>query len=252
MLNLAINARDAMPPGGHVIDLIVTACSERIEASDIAGLKPGEYVRVGVKDTGTGMDEATLRRAAEPFFTTKDPGRGTGLGLSTVQGFVAQSGGAMRISSRLGIGTNVEFWLPMTEAGGMGQPNAAPASSCSGSDRSLRILVVDDDPLVGAGTVAMIEDLGHVPIEAQSAAGALEILRSGQNIDIVVTDYAMPDMNGGQLAAEIHRIWPRIPVVIATGYADVQALDLPRLQKPYQQRDLAALIERLTEPRADL
>ena len=117
LLNLAINARDAMPPGGHLIDLIVTAQSERIEASDVAGLKPGKYVHIGVKDTGSGMDEETLRRATEPFFTTKDRGRGTGLGLSTVHGFIVQSGGAMRMSSQPRIGTNVEFWLPVTDAG---------------------------------------------------------------------------------------------------------------------------------------
>jgi CheY-like chemotaxis protein len=135
-----------------------------------------------------------------------------------------------------------------------GQPNPASTPSDNRNTRSLRILVVDDDPLVGAGTVAMIEDLGHVAIDAESAARALEILRSEPNIDVVITDYAMPGMNGGQLAAEIHRIWPRIPVVIATGYADVldNGLDLRLLQKPYQQRDLAELFETLIEPPADL
>jgi signal transduction histidine kinase len=253
LLNLAINARDAMPPGGHLIDLIVTARSERIEASDVTGLKPGEYVRVGVKDTGNGMDEATLRRATEPFFTTKDRGRGTGLGLSTVHGFIVQSGGAMRISSQPSIGTNVELWLPVTEATRTGQPKPAPASSDGRNTRALRVLVVDDDLMVGAGTGAMIQDLGHVAIEVASAAGALEVLRSELDIDIVITDYAMPEMNGSELATEIRRIWPHVPVIMATGYADAydNALDLPRLDKPYKQQALAALIETLLEPRAD-
>jgi signal transduction histidine kinase len=142
LLNLAINARDAMIPGGPPIDLIVTARFDRIETSQVAGLRPGEYVCIGVKDTGGGMDEATLRRATEPFFTTKD--RGTGLGLSMVHGFIGQSGGAMRISSRPGMGTNVEMWLPMTDAVEMGQPKPTPVSSGERIARSLRVLVVDD------------------------------------------------------------------------------------------------------------
>jgi signal transduction histidine kinase len=252
LLNLAINARDAMPPGGHPIDLIITARSERIERSHLTGLKPGEYICVGVKDSGRGMDEATLRRATEPFFTTKDRGRGTGLGLSMVHGFIAQSGGTMQISSRPGMGTNVEIWLPVTDAVGMGQPKPTPVSSGGRNVRSIRVLVVDDDPIVGACTMAMIEDLGHVPIEAASAADALEVLRSELDVDIVITDYAMPEMNGSQLATEIRRIRPHVPVVVATGYAEIpdNALSLPRLDKPYQQQDLAALIQTLLEPLA--
>jgi signal transduction histidine kinase len=250
LLNLAINARDAMIPGGHPIDLIVTARFGLIETSQVAGLRPGEYVCVGVKDSGRGMDEATLRRATEPFFTTKD--RGTGLGLSMVHGFIGQSGGAMRISSRPGMGTNVEMWLPMTDAVEMGQPKPTPVSSGGRIARSLRVLVVDDDLIVGACAVAMIEDLGHVAIEAASATDALEVLRSELDVDIVITDYAMPEMNGSQLATEIRRIRPHVPVVVATGYADIpdNALSLPRLDKPYQQQDLAALIQTLLEPLA--
>jgi CheY-like chemotaxis protein len=196
------------------------------------------------------MDEATLRRATEPFFTTKD--RGTGLGLSMVHGFIAQSGGAMRISSRPGMGTNVEMWLPVTDAVEMGQPKPTPVSSGGRIARSLRVLIVDDDLIVGACAVAMIEDLGHVAIEAASAADALEVLRSELDVDIVITDYAMPEMNGSQLATEIRRIRPHVPVVVATGYADIpdNVLSLPRLDKPYQQQDLAALIQTLLEPLA--
>ena len=250
LLNLAINARDAKPPDGNMIKLVITAHSERIDANGIAGLKPGEYICVGVKDSGRGMDEATLRRATEPFFTTKD--RGTGLGLSMVHGFIGQSGGAMRISSRPGMGTNVEMWLSVTDAVEMGQPKPTPVSSGGRITRSLRVLVVDDDLIVGACAVAMIEDLGHVAIEAASATDALEVLRSELDVDIVITDYAMPEMNGSQLAREIRRIRPHVPVIVATGYADIpdNALSLPRLDKPYQQQDLAALIQTLLEPLA--
>jgi CheY-like chemotaxis protein len=143
----------------------------------------------------------------------------------------------MRISSRPGMGTNVEMWLPMTDAVEMGEPKPTPVSSGGKIARSLRVLVIDDDPIVGACTVAMIEDLGHVAIEAASAADALEVLSSELEVDIVITDYAMPEMNGSQLATEIRRIRPHVRVVIATGYADIpdDALSLPRLGKPYQQ-----------------
>ncbi len=158
LLNLAVNARDAMPAGGH---LTITARGERVEAGNFAEIKPGHYVRIDFKDTGCGMDKATLKRATEPFFTTKDRGRGTGFGLSMVNGFVAQSGGAMRITSRVGCGTNVELWLPVSDAIGGDPPLKAARLSRPIATRSARVLVVDDDPIVGASTVAMIEDLGH-------------------------------------------------------------------------------------------
>jgi signal transduction histidine kinase len=253
LLNLAINARDAKPSNGNMIDLIVTAHSERIEANGTTGLNPGDYVRVGVRDTGCGMNEATLRRATEPFFTTK--GRGTGLGLSTAHGFIVQSGGAMRISSQPGAGTNVEFWLPGIEGAATSRTKPAPTPACGGETASfLRFLVVDDDPMVAECTVAMIEDLGHAAGDVTTAAGALEIVHSELPIDIVITDYAMPEMNGSQLAAEIRRIRPHVPVVIATGYAGAHdgALGLPRLDKPYTPQNLADLIETLLKPRPEL
>jgi signal transduction histidine kinase len=245
LLNLALNARDATPSAGHRIDLIIAARSERIEADEVAGLEPGEYVRVGVKDTGCGMDEATLRRACEPFFTTKDKGRGTGLGLSMVHGFAAQSGGAVQITSRVGGGTLVELWVPVADGAVADLREQAAAPARAANIPSLRVLVVDDDPFVGESTAAMIEDLGHMAINVESAAGALEAMRSEPSIDIVITDYAMPGKNGAELAADIRQSRPDLPVVISTGYADAPwyALDLPRLDKPFQQDDLAAVIE---------
>lgn len=244
LLNLAVNGRDAMPAGGQ---LTITGHREQVNAGNVAGLSPGRYICIAVKDTGCGMDDATLRRAAEPFFTTKDPGRGTGLGLSMVDGLVAQSGGAMRISSRPDLGTNVELWLPVSAAAHMDQPEPAPL--LDGAHRSFRVLLVDDDAMVGAGTAAMLEDLGHSVVEAESGPRALDLLGADPNIDIVITDYAMPGMTGGELAAELGRIRPDLPVVIATGYANapVESSGLPRLNKPYRQQELAALLARLLD-----
>jgi signal transduction histidine kinase len=241
LLNLAVNARDAMPEGG---ELRITAHAELVTAGHILGFKPGDYIVIGVADTGCGMDETTLKRAAEPFFTTKDLGRGTGLGLSMVDGLAGQSGGAMRIRSRPGLGTNVELWLPASEIRPAEQerPHPQPVET-----PSVRVLLVDDDPSVLASTAAMVEDLGHSAVEAASAAVALDVLRSTQEIDLVLTDYAMPGVTGTRLAAQIDGVRPGLPVVIITGYGEAsdELFGLPRLNKPFRQQQLAALIEKI-------
>jgi signal transduction histidine kinase len=243
LLNLAVNARDAMPFGG---ELTIAGVCELVGAGEVTGLAPGEYVCIAIRDTGSGMDGATLRRATEPFFTTKGPGRGTGLGLSMVDGFVAQSGGAMRIDSRPTFGTTVELWLPVSVARDWYEPKPSAAPLRVGETRSFRVLVVDDNAMVAAGTAAMIEDLGHSVIEAACGPHALEVLSAEPNIDIVITDYAMPGMTGSELAAEIHRGRPGLPVVLATGYSDApEEMGLLRLNKPYRQQDLAILFARL-------
>jgi signal transduction histidine kinase/DNA-binding NarL/FixJ family response regulator len=242
-LNLAINARDAMPEGGF---LKITAYRERVTAGHVPELNSDDYIVIGVGDTGSGMDEETRKRASEPFFTTKEPGRGTGLGLSMVDGLAGQSGGAMWIRSKLGVGTDVELWFPVSEARpanrerGGSQPSVAEIGP-------VRILVVDDDPMVRASTAAMIEDLGHSAVVAASAAEALEVLSSAREIDLVLTDYAMPGVIGTRLAAQINAIRPGLPVVIATGYGDIfeQPHGLPRLNKPFRQQQLVSLIETL-------
>ena len=244
LLNLALNARDAMPLGGR---LMISAHRERITAGDVPGLAPGDYVCIAERDNGQGMDDATLKRATEPFFTTKGAGRGTGLGLSMVDGLVAQSGGAMRIASQIGVGTTVELWLPVSEAAPVERPRPAPPPRLA-LCRPCRVLVVDDDAIVAAGTVAMLEDLGHAASEAPSGAAALQLLQSAAaEIDLVITDQAMPGMTGVELAAAIRRDWPELPIIIATGYAELVDADLglPRLAKPYRQQELAALIARL-------
>ncbi|HXC26583.1 MAG TPA: response regulator [Stellaceae bacterium] len=244
LLNLALNARDAMPDGGK---LAITARREIVGAGDVPGLAAGEYICIDECDNGAGMDEATLARAAEPFFTTKGAGAGTGLGLSMVDGLVAQSGGAMRIKSQLGAGTTIELWLPIW-LGEDAKSSATPRRRRSPQRSSLQVLLVEDDEMVAAGTLAMLEDLGHTTIEANSAAVALEILAAHNDIDIVVTDHAMPGMNGTELARRIRNSWPELPVVLVTGYADPpNGFDplLPRLAKPYRQQELGDLISAL-------
>jgi CheY-like chemotaxis protein len=192
------------------------------------------------------MDDETLARATEPFFTTKGPGKGTGLGLSMVHGLAAQSGGALSISSEPNKGTRVILWLPRAELG------LAEQSAAGGAQQSLldgepkNVLIVDDDPLVCTGTVAMLEDLGHMVIEANSGIEALKVLRTNSEIDLVITDHAMPGMTGTELARQIRGIYPKLAVLLATGYAElpegVDDLGLPRLSKPYRQEDLAVAI----------
>ncbi len=243
LLNLALNARDAMPYGGR---LAIGGSCVSAESDAPRELAPGRYVCLTVSDTGVGMDEATLRRAAEPFFTTKGAGKGTGLGLSMVHGVAAQSGGAMRITSRSGDGTTVELWLPVSEAAE--DTVADPRTAISGSlGRQCRVLVVDDDPLVVASTAAMLEDLGHIVVEALSGARALDLLKLGTNIDVVVTDHAMPGMTGAELAWQIRQIWPDLPIILASGYAELpngEDPHLPRLSKPFLQDELATQIAR--------
>jgi signal transduction histidine kinase len=244
LLNLALNARDAMPYGGRLAIGGRSLASGEIAPKE---LKPGRYVCLTVSDTGAGMDEATLKRATEPFFTTKGAGKGTGLGLSMVHGVAAQSGGAMRITSQQGDGTTVELWLPLSEAAAA--TDVRPVASPFGStERSFRVMVVDDDPLVVASTAAMLEDAGHVVTEALSGARALDLLRLGIKVDVVVSDHAMPGMTGSELARQIRQHWPDLPIILATGYADLpngEEPDLPRLSKPYMQDELTTQIAKV-------
>jgi signal transduction histidine kinase len=256
LLNLAVNARDAMPQGGS---LVISAQPGAVgtKGASVEGLAAGEYVCIAVSDTGTGMDDATRRRAIEPFFTTKGVGKGTGLGLSMVHGLAAQSGGSMRIESRLSEvpRTTVELWLPVApEAARPGRLESSVAPLVIEAATACRVLVVDDDVLVLAGTAAMLEDLGHSTVKKSSGTEALEFLNSGEEVDLVVTDHAMPGMTGVELARHIHQAWPLLPVLLASGYAEVpneQALDLPRLSKPYRQDELAAQITMLLDAKTN-
>ena len=241
ILNLSLNARDAMPQGGN----LRMSGSLFSNQGNVAGLKEQLYVRLAVQDNGAGMDDATLTRATEPFFTTKEIGKGTGLGLSMVHGLAVQSGGAMRISSKLNSGTLIELWLPLAPA----KSAAAPVTDADLNKRkggeSYRVLVVDDDRLVADLTSAMLEELGHTGFIAASGHAALEILRTGAKFDFVVTDHAMPIMTGAELAGHIRKLRPDLPIILATGYADIAdfpSLGLPRLPKPYHSEELAAAL----------
>lgn len=240
LLNLAINGRDAMPKGGT----ITIGASER---ADVPGLKAGKYLCVSVTDTGSGMDEETLQHAMEPFFTTKGIGKGTGLGLPMVHGMAEQSGGKLRLKSRLGRGTTAEIYLPVAP-----DETALPARDLRASvpppiNKRLSILTVDDDPLVALNTSALLEELGHTVYSAPSASHALDILHREKQIDLMITDQLMPDMTGSELAARIRAENSPIPIILATGYAELapgEGEGLPRLAKPFGQRELAEAIAR--------
>ncbi len=258
LVNLAVNARDAMQDGGtlHIVARNTTIPTDPATPGltvDQSVLAPGAYVAIEVSDGGTGMDAATLARATEPFFTTKGPGKGTGLGLSMVHGFGAQSGGILRLRSRLGAGTTAELWLPrsVTDKSASGNSDAditmkGPAVGDTQPRSPLRIVVVDDDSLVRMGTVAMVEELGHVVVaEAGSGAEALVALRDAKEVDLLLTDQAMPGMTGQQLAEAARGVRPGLAVLLATGYAEqgaAGAKNLPRLPKPYGLDDLATAL----------
>ena len=233
LLNLAVNARDAMPNGGV---LRIAAVAEQM--ADELDLPRCGYVRIAVSDCGLGMNEVTLRRATEPFFTTKDVGKGTGLGLSMVHGLAAQSGGGFRLRSAPGKGTTAELWLPQTSLAVAPDPRKSTGEP---RPRAGMVLFVDDDALIAKGAAMALEDLGYGVVTAGSGAKALEILAKATKIDLLIADYAMPAMTGLELARIVRRRWPDLPIILATGYADmpISEMNLPRLDKPYHQSDLA-------------
>jgi signal transduction histidine kinase/CheY-like chemotaxis protein len=240
ILNLAINARDAMPDGGS-IEIRVA----KHQVQNDAVLKPGTYLKLSVVDAGAGMTPEILKRAIEPFFSSKPLGKGTGLGLSMVHGLVVQLGGTLELTSAIGKGTTATMVLPVaTSAPEAETPAAAPQQI----KRSAIILFVDDDPLIAMSTTEMLEDLGHRVIGASSALHALDILRSEQPIDLMVTDHVMPGMTGIELAAATRQVRPSLPILLATGYAELPEgtqVDLPRLAKPYHQDQLRDQLDQL-------
>jgi PAS domain S-box-containing protein len=241
LLNLAVNARDAMPHGGTIT---ISVGVEQVKGAHPTGLPPGQFACLSVSDTGLGMDEATLARATEPFFTTKGIGKGTGLGLSMVDGLTGQSGGKLVARSALGRGTTIELWLPIAAdaIARTGEHKMEEATDTAAAKRQLCILAVDDDNLVLANMAVMLEDLGHKVIAVGSGTRAVEAINSTPAIDLMLTDQAMPVMTGLQLIDEIRARRPALPVILATGYAEFPQgvnASIGRLAKPFTQRALA-------------
>lgn len=246
LLNLVFNARDAMPDGG---DITISARLARPtgRAAELVQNEtaPQQFVLLEIADSGEGMDEATIQKATEPFFTTKGVGKGTGLGLSMVHGIIEQLGGKLRLRSTIGQGTTVQMWLPVAEA----EPiSVTPLEKQPGHSKasSLRVLVVDDDALVLINSCALLEELGHHPISAHSARQALELLETA-TIDLVITDHVMPEMTGSQLVALLAQTHPDLPVVLASGYAEIvdqTAPSIPKLAKPFNGAELSWAIGR--------
>jgi PAS domain S-box-containing protein len=240
VLNLAINARDAMPDGGS-IEIRIAEC----RVSNDSALQPGGYLKLSVIDTGNGMPPEILKRAVEPFFSSKPLGKGTGLGLSMVHGLAVQLGGALQLSSTVGSGTVATLLLPVATS----LPEVErPVQAVQKINHSAVILFVDDDPLIAMSTTEMLEDLGHQVIGVSSGLHALDIIRSEQPIDLMMTDHVMPGMTGIELAAASRELRPSLPILLATGYAELPEgaqLDLPRLAKPYHQDQLRDRLDQL-------
>ena len=252
LLNLVVNARDAMPGGGKL--RIATGCKTvgAAEAKRMSGIAPGDYVTVSVADIGEGMSRDVLTRVFEPFFTTKEVGKGSGLGLSQVYGFVTQSGGHVAIDSKPGAGTTVTLYLPQAAAGlmtGQWDKERVPAPG--------RVLVVEDDPEVLDVTVEMLRGFGYEVLTAPDGPSALQVLRRDPEIDVLFTDIVMPrGMNGVELAREARRLRPNVRVLLASGYpASVLSAghgagddgEFAFLSKPYRRAELADKLRALQD-----
>ncbi|HYI68475.1 MAG TPA: response regulator, partial [Skermanella sp.] len=247
-------SRDAMPGGGSLTVALRhwdDRPEERVDdRPDEGAPSAAGFVCLTVTDTGEGMDDKTAKACIEPFFTTKQPGKGSGLGLSMVHGLAEQSGGWMRIETAPGQGTEISIALPVAEPGAAVKP-ATIRREILPASRSYRILLAEDDVLVALGVTAVLEDMGHQVTRALDGTQALSILNSGEVFDLMITDYAMPGMTGLELAHAVKASWPALPVVLATGYAELPTgsapIGLKRLFKPFRPADLAELLAEIIE-----
>jgi PAS domain S-box-containing protein len=242
LLNLSVNARDAMPEGGT---LSIAARIDENGAGRRLGLGERPHVVLSVSDTGIGMDEQTRRRAIEPFFSTKGLGKGTGLGLSMVHGLAAQLGGALDIRSAPGMGTTIELWLPLADGRADAGKSASVEAEAHGAGT---VLLVDDEELVRASTSGMLGDLGYRVVEAESGEAALALVAQGLKPDLLVTDQLMPGLSGTDLAVRLREAMGELPVLVVSGYADLESLSpsFPHLSKPFRQAELAAALDKVT------
>ena len=241
VLNLAINARDASQVGDSIT--LETANARVGLAETPEEPPPGEYVVISVTDTGSGMTKEVLAKAFEPFFTTKEIGKGSGLGLSQVLGFAQQSGGGIRIETRVGEGTSVKVYLPRAASSDVAEVPPDPTGSARQHRTGATILLVDDDNAVREVTASMLRELGYAVLEVGSGGAALDLLDGDTNIDLIVLDFVMPGMNGAELARQIHSKFSTLPVLYVTGYADKTTLaeigDARLVKKPFVGDELA-------------
>lgn len=255
LLNLAVNARDAMPDGGAII---IAAERRNFRAQELDSLGAGAYVGLSVVDTGFGMDARTLALATEPFFTTKGIGKGTGLGLPMIHGLAGQLGGTFTLESAPGAGTTATLWLPAADPDG--DLTVAPKDQTS-QHRDighLKVLAVDDDVLILMNTSALLEDLGHSVLQASSGTEALALLKKYPDIDLLITDQAMPNMTGTQLIHHVSELRPDLPIILATGYGEVPEgfeKSVIKLGKPFAQsllmQAVAEAVGKVTAPRPE-
>jgi CheY-like chemotaxis protein len=241
ILNLVVNARDATPGGGPIR---ISATTAQIDIDDRGDLPAGEYICVRVIDRGEGMDTQTLRRATEPFFTTKGVGKGTGLGLSMVDGLAKQLNGAFELQSAPGHGTTACLWLPAMNGPTEQSKPMLPQMRISPA-RALKVLTVDDDFLIRMNISAMLEEMGHVVVDAASGDVALELVRQDPDIELLITDQAMPAMTGTQLIEQVKVLRPDLPVILATGYGELPTgapWKIQKLGKPFNEEQLASAV----------
>jgi PAS domain S-box-containing protein len=246
LLNLCINARDAMPDGGVIT---VTTRNRRLRDGEVAEVAAGDYIAIAVADTGCGIPPDVMEHVFEPFFTTKDVGQGTGLGLAMVHGLAQQSGGGAAITSEPGKGTVVELFFPRSIGVVQVEEKAPEAGAAAASPR--RILLVDDDPEVREVVAELLLDMGHDLIETASGAAALTALAQDDQVDLVIADLAMPGMTGFEFATMARERWPHLPILMVTGYADITKLpslpgEFALLHKPFEQAELRLRIAELT------
>jgi CheY-like chemotaxis protein len=254
ILNLAINARDAMPKGGQLVIETSNVALREPGAAAAIGMEPGDYVKLAVTDTGSGMPPEVIARAFEPFFTTKEPGKGTGLGLATIYGFAKQSGGHATIASEAGRGTTVTLYLPRHGAAETAAKAKAADERAVGAQASETVLVVEDNPGVRDLTVRRLGMLGYKVLVAENGPAAVAVLEKGEKIDLVFSDVVMAGgMSGVDLARWVREHQPGTRILLTSGFADVAedegaaGLDIRLLRKPYKQADLACAIREALE-----